>query len=350
MDLLHRELYDWYEHNKRVLPWRETSDPYRIWLSEIILQQTRVQQGMEYYERFVERWPDVHLLAAAHEDEVLRMWQGLGYYSRARHLHEAARMIVERWGHFPDTYDDVLALPGVGEYTAGAICSFAYDQPYPAVDGNVYRVLARLFDLDEAFDTSAGKRHFREYAWQILDQEHPRLHNSAIMEFGALYCTPTGMDCDSCPLAAVCLAHAHGTAELLPVRKERRPLRDRYLYYTIPLIHEPESGRYKTVVHQRGDGDIWAHLYEFPIHEATERLSEHPALCLPGVGLVFHYRDTHILSHQRLHAEFVGLSTDDLSPWINDGYTPVYWDELDDYALSRLTLKTIEQTPIALCN
>ena len=189
--LIYSHLYEWYEINHRYLPWRETDDPYCIWLSEIILQQTRVAQGLAYYRRFVDRWPTVEALASADEADVLREWQGLGYYSRARNLHKAAKQIVESQKskvessgkvEFPKTFEQIRALPGVGDYTAGAIASFAYNQPYPAVDGNVYRVVARLLDIDEPFDTSAGKKLVHKHIKDLLDQEHPRLFNSAIME------------------------------------------------------------------------------------------------------------------------------------------------------------------------
>ena len=212
--LIYSRLYEWYEMNHRILPWRETEDAYAIWLSEVILQQTRVAQGLEYYMRFIARWPNVESLAAADEADVLREWQGLGYYSRARNLHKAAKMIVEESRAkiqesrvtFPKTFEEIRALPGIGDYTAGAIASFAYNLPYPAMDGNVYRVVARLLDIDEPFDTTAGKKLFHKHIVEILDREHPRLFNSAIMEFGALHCTPVlGDACLSCPLQAKCL-------------------------------------------------------------------------------------------------------------------------------------------------
>ena len=308
-----------------MLPWRETTDPYRIWLSEVILQQTRVQQGMDYYLRFVARFPDVRTLAEASEDEVLLYWQGLGYYSRARNLHKAAKMVVEQgWEPFPKTFEQVRSLPGIGEYTAGAIMSFAYDAPYPAADGNVYRVLSRLFDCDEPFDTTAGKKIFRQYAWDLLDTQHPRIHNSALMEFGALYCTPTGMDCEHCPLSANCLASKHGTASLLPVRKPRPTLRDRYFHYT---VYRTADGM--TLLHQRTEKDIWQHLYEFPIEESNE----------PTKNRV-DFQTTHILSHQRLHVTFAIKEVETLPNLA--GCVPTQWNELQNYALSRLTLKFLD--------
>ena len=335
--LIHNRLSQWYEQHHRVLPWRETEDPYRIWVSEIILQQTRVAQGLEYYLRFVDRFPNVEALAHADEDEVLRYWQGLGYYSRARNMHRAAKMIVHQGldvfrSNIAQTSQDtvfetLLSLPGVGEYTAGAIASFAYDMPYPALDGNVYRVLARLHDCEIAFDTSAGKKHFHLLANQLLDKEHPRLFNSAIMEFGALYCTPTTPDCLHCPIQECCQAYAHHTVDLLPVRKPRTPLRDRYLNYTIyctPDMH--------TLIRQRNEKDIWQHLYEFPLEE-TDQL-------LPISAEVAQVDLKHILSHQRIYARFHIQKVKKLPQIPNTIAIPL--SSLDDYALSRLTLRALD--------
>ena len=324
--LFYSHLYRWYESNHRILPWRETSDAYCIWLSEVILQQTRVMQGMDYYLRFVRRWPTVEALASADESDVLREWQGLGYYSRARNLHKAAKQIVESRKSkvekivFPQTFEEIRALPGVGEYTAGAIASFAYNAPYPAMDGNVYRVLARLFDIDEAFDTTAGKKRFRALMNEVLDKDNARLFNSAIMEFGALYCTPTlGEQCETCPIIDFCQGHAHGTAELLPVRKPRPKVRDRWFIYHI------YTNGVETILHRRENKDIWYHLYEFPCEEINDN----------GV-----YPLTHVLSHQRLHARFIVHKVSEL-PEIEGGIV-IAWSDLDQYALSRLTLRALD--------
>ena len=194
-ELLITRLEEWYVDNARDLPWRRTCDAYCIWVSEIILQQTRVAQGYDYYLRFIERFPDVATLAVADEDEVMKYWQGLGYYSRARNMHAAARDVVERFnGAFPSNYDDIRSLKGVGDYTAAAIASIAYNLPYAVVDGNVYRVLSRLFDVDIPIDTPAGKRYFAELAYAMLHREQPRIYNQALMEFGALQCVPSGCD------------------------------------------------------------------------------------------------------------------------------------------------------------
>ena len=317
MENLYRHLYHWYEINHRILPWRETEDPYAIWLSEIILQQTRVAQGMEYYMRFLNRWPTVEDLAKADEAEVLREWQGLGYYSRARNLHKAAQMIGSS---FPKTFEELRALPGVGDYTAGAIASFAYNLPYPAMDGNVYRVVARLLDIDEAFDTSAGKKLFHKKIEELLDREHPRLFNSAIMEFGALHCTPAlGDACMTCPLQECCLGYAHGTAEVLPVRKPRPKVRDRWFTYHVYLCGD------ETLIRRREEKDIWYHLYEFPCEEGQTEDK---------------YPFTHVLSHQKLHARFIVHNVQKM-PDIA-GTICIRWDELNDYALSRLTLRALD--------
>ena len=318
MENLYRHLYHWYEINHRILPWRETEDPYAIWLSEIILQQTRVAQGMEYYMRFLNRWPTVEDLAKADEAEVLREWQGLGYYSRARNLHKAAKQIVE--SAFPRTFEEIRALPGVGDYTAGAIASFAYNLPYPAMDGNVYRVVARLLDIDEAFDTSAGKKLFHKKIEELLDREHPRLFNSSIMEFGALHCTPAlGDACMTCPLQECCLGYAHGTAEVLPVRKPRPKVRDRWFTYHVYLCGD------ETLIRRREEKDIWYHLYEFPCEEGQTEDK---------------YPFTHVLSHQKLHARFIVHNVQKM-PDIA-GTICIRWDELNDYALSRLTLRALD--------
>ena len=334
--LFYKSLYEWYERNHRDLPWRETEDGYRIWLSEVILQQTRVAQGLDYYHRFVNRWPDVVALASASEDEVLREWQGLGYYSRARNLHKAAQMVVERgWTPFPTRFEDIRQLPGVGDYTAGAISSFAYNQPFPAMDGNVYRVVARLLDIDEPFDTTAGKKLFRSRIEELLDRDHPRLFNSAIMEFGALYCTPVlEQACAHCCLQAFCKGYEHNIAGMLPIRKPRPKVRDRWLLYHIYIARAGEQ--LCTLIRQRTDKDIWYHLYEFPCEEMADgqMLKERCA-----DARVFSF--SHVLSHQRLHAQFIVHAVEEL-PSV-DGTLCIPWQDLDRYALYRLTLRALEK-------
>jgi len=345
--LIYSRLYDWYEMNHRILPWRETDDAYAIWLSEIILQQTRVVQGMEYYMRFVSRWPRVEDLAAADEAEVLREWQGLGYYSRARNLHKAAQMVVVNgWSPFPTRFEDIRSLPGIGDYTAGAIASFAYNQAYPAMDGNVYRVVARLMDIDEPFDTTAGKKLFHKQLEAIMDRDNPRLFNSSIMEFGALQCTPVlGDNCAVCPLQTHCAAHAHGTAELLPVRKPRPKIKDRWLDYHIYLMAKTDNGQWTTddaetlIQRRENPKDIWYHLYEFPCEELSAEPQDDTRTKKCANEKIISF--THVLSHQRLHARFIIHKVDEL-PTL-PGTFRVFWPELDDYALSRLTLRALAQ-------
>ena len=342
-DLLYKELEDWYEVNHRILPWRETDDPYKIWISEIILQQTRVAQGMEYYHRLITRFPDIQSLADAEEDEVLLYWQGLGYYSRARNMHKAAQLMKNHEifhqamrllgdkARGEEIFAALKSMPGVGDYTAGAIASFAFDLPYPALDGNVYRVLSRLYDCEIAFDTTQGKKHFRQLAEELLDREHPRLFNSAIMELGALHCVPTAPDCHTCPLNTWCKALANNTVELLPVRKPRPKVRDRYLEYTIYITPERT-----TLIHQRKGNDIWKHLWEFVCAERTgEEAIRREAKGEKILEL------THVLSHQKLHARFVIKNVPEL-PEIPDTLV-VSLNDLDNYAFSRLTLNAIEK-------
>ena len=363
--LLYKELEEWYEVNHRILPWRETDDPYKIWISEIILQQTRVAQGMEYYHRLITRFPDIQSLADAEEDEVLLYWQGLGYYSRARNLHKAAQLMKNHEifhqamrllgdkARGEEIFAALKSMPGVGDYTAGAIASFAFDLPYPALDGNVYRVLSRLYDCEIAFDTTQGKKHFRQLAEDLLDREHPRLFNSAIMELGALHCVPTAPDCPNCPLNTWCKALANNTVELLPVRKPRPKVRDRYLEYTIYITPERT-----TLIHQRKGNDIWKHLWEFVettnvnslINDNINNLrgNQLPAALQRNTSelseLLNPYKVieiTHVLSHQKLHARFVIKNVPEL-PEIPDTVV-VSLNDLDNYAFSRLTLNAIEK-------
>ena len=329
-------LLSWFAREGRDLPWRRTRDPYRIWLSEVILQQTRVAQGLEYYLRFTERFPDIAALAAAPEDEVLKLWQGLGYYSRARNLHAAARQVMSRFGGvFPATYGEVRALPGVCVYFVAAVCSIVYDAPCAVLDGNVYRVLARLFDIGIPIDTTAGKRTFAELAQLQLDTSRPGLYNQAIMDFGALQCTPAQPRCGDCPLAGRCLALAAGTVGVRPVKQGRAKVRDRWFNY----LHVTCGGQ--TLLHRRGGGDIWQGLYEFPLIE-TDKAADFAELAataafreLLGNGR-WHLRRSvtmpgHQLSHQLLHAVFHRIECDAMP-----AFPSVETAALGGYALPRL--------------
>ena len=262
----------WYEHNGRDLPWRAAPDAYKVWLSEIILQQTTVKQGTDYYLRFIERFPTVEALAAASEDEVLRLWQGLGYYSRARNLYKASRQVVAQGG-FPTDFKGLRALSGVGDYTAAAIASIAFDLPHAVVDGNVYRVLARHFGLDTPIDTTAGKKAFAILADELLDKKHPGRHNQAMMDFGATQCTPHSPHCDVCPLAGSCVALAEGRVDTLPVKARHTKPTEIHIDYV--LVHT-STGLY---LRQRAKKGIWAGLWEIP-----EALTSRTPSLTPGLS------------------------------------------------------------------
>ena len=265
------KLLEWYAGSHRPLPWKGIRNAYQIWLSEIILQQTRVEQGLPYYNRFVERFPKVQDLAKAEEDEVLKLWEGLGYYSRARNMHAAAKYIVEQLqGQFPDAYEDILSLKGVGPYTAAAIASFAYDLPHAVVDGNVYRVLARFFGIDLPIDSTAAKKRFGSLAQQLLDEEDPARYNQAIMDFGATHCKPKKPLCDICLLNTRCKAFLTDRVTTLPIKSKRIQRRTRFFHY---LILNQDADVW---IQKRTEKDIWKNLYEFPMIEMdqSQRLVE----------------------------------------------------------------------------
>ena len=332
-------LLNWYAVHKRVLPWRDIKDPYKIWISEIILQQTRVAQGYDYFVRFIEKFPDVKTLAAASEDDVLKLWQGLGYYSRARNLHAAAKSMH---GVFPTTYEGVRALKGVGDYTAAAICSFAYDMPYAVVDGNVYRVLARLFGIDTPIDSPAAKKQFTQLAQQLLDPTHPGDYNQAIMDFGATQCTPQAPQCAGCPMADFCEARKKGLQDKLPVKAQKTKISTRYFHYIYV-----SQGKF-TWLHKRGAGDVWQNLYEVPLIEtqtkdcslATDKQVKKwfgAAPVLP-VGKAV----KHVLSHRIIYAQLYQVS---LPPTrkVPTEFLKIPLTDLSTYPISRLVQKLLEK-------
>ncbi|GHT72335.1 A/G-specific adenine glycosylase [Bacteroidia bacterium] len=347
-DFIAAQLIEWYSDNRRDLPWRNTSDPYKIWISEIILQQTRVAQGLEYYNRFVERFPDVQALASADEQEVLKLWQGLGYYSRARNLHLAAKTIFSEYNAvFPKDYQAVLNLKGIGEYTAAAIVSFAWNMPYPVVDGNVFRFLSRLFAINEPIDTNKGKKQFTELAGKLMDKTQAGLFNQAIMEFGALQCTPASPDCPVCPFQSRCPAYATNSVEQFPVKQNKTQTKDLYLYYF--HIHD---GR-QVWINQRHHKGIWQNLFEFPLIEAEtslsfEQLSEiiRQKSWLPGTtGYSFRLiieNKKHILSHRILHASFYEVHMEKL-PAITE-FISIDIRNWEEYPLHRLMQYYLETT------
>ena len=329
-------LLAWYARNGRSLPWRETRDPYRIWLSEVILQQTRVAQGWNYYLRFTERFPDVAALAAADEDTVLKLWQGLGYYSRARNLHAAARQVMRDFGgRFPDTFEGVRSLRGVGDYTAAAICSMAYDLPHAVVDGNVYRVLARLYDIAEPIDSTVGRKLFAALAQETLGQAQPSIYNQAIMDFGATACTPVQPRCDACPLAEQCAARAAGTIAERPVKQGTTKIRDRRFHYLHIVCGT------QTPLHRRRAGDIWQGLYEFPLIEneldgaelyATKEFLQWVGNDWKLLGRVD--LPKHQLSHQRIFATVHRIEVAAFTPAAAACAVPI--EQVGEYAVSRL--------------
>lgn len=312
-------LLGWFATHGRALPWRGLSSPYAVWLSEVILQQTRVAQGEAYWHRFLARWPTVEDLAAASEDEVLRMWQGLGYYSRARNLHAAARQVAAA-GRFPDTYESIRQLKGVGDYTAAAIASFAFGLPHAAVDGNAYRVLSRYFGIDTPINDVRGKRTFAELAQSLLPPDRPGDFNQAMMDFGATQCVPQSPRCDVCPLAETCDALRTNRVQLLPVKKRTVKVKERQLLY----LYIRCGGR--TAIHQRGTGDIWQGLWEPVLLD--------PSDVLPAYELRAR-RVKHVLTHRVLYADLY-LYQPPLPPTLPDGYRWVDEADLDQYALPRL--------------
>lgn len=311
------KLTTWYLQNRRSLPWRETKDPYAIWLSEIILQQTRVAQGLPYFEAFLQEFPTVFDLANAEEDKVMHLWQGLGYYSRARNLHATAKMVAFDYnGFFPNNSKDLLKLKGVGEYTAAAIASFSYNEVVPVVDGNVFRVLARRFGINSDISTLTTKREFQALAASLIPKDSPALFNQAIMEFGALQCTPKSPDCTICPFQLECVAYLTNEVSSLPVKLSKTKVRDRYFDYLIFL--DPNGN---TRVQQRTEKDIWQQLYEFPLIESTtpklidieqKLTSLFPNLTIKQIELCNTTPIIHKLSHQKLHVRFWKIHTETL--------------------------------------
>lgn len=316
-------IISWFQENGRALPWRETKDPYAIWLSEIILQQTRIAQGREYWERFMAQYPKVEDLAAASEDDVLRLWQGLGYYSRARNLHAAAKQIVAL-GKFPDTLEDIKALKGVGDYTAAAIGSFAFDIPAAVVDGNVYRVLSRYFGIDTPINSTQGKKEFAALAQSLIPASDAAAYNQGMMDFGAIQCTPQSPKCLLCPLAETCVALREGRVEELPVKLKTLKVQTRRLAY----IYIRCNG--EIAIHRRGEGDIWQGLWE------PYNVSGLPALPTFDAPLVLKAKDVkHVLTHRILLADFYLLETK-IRPLLPDDYIWIKESEISEYGIPRL--------------
>lgn len=343
------KIKDWYLINKRPLPWRKIRDPYRIWVSEIILQQTRVMQGMDYYHRFLERFPDIRSLALAEEAEVLKVWEGLGYYSRARNMHAAAKKIhSELEGIFPETYSDILDLKGVGPYTAAAVSSIAFNEPRAVVDGNVHRVLSRLFGIEEpANGYSTGSRIARK-ASELLDHEDPGMHNQAVMELGALVCTPASPLCPACPLRDDCVAFALNRTGELPLKTKKIIRRKRYFHY---LHIQDEEGIW---LGRRKDKDIWNGLYELPVIETSRPFSSKSIreseawsalLGSPIQALNVTRPIKHNLSHQEIYAKFYLLNENPLNALAQRGYEKIRMQDLERYPVHKLIQNYMNKIP-----
>jgi len=333
----------WYRQNKRNLPWRITKDPYKIWLSEIILQQTKVDQGLNYYLKFCKNYPTIHDLANAEEQQVLSDWQGLGYYSRARNLHAAAKTILStHHGNFPNTYHEILKLKGIGTYTAAAISSFAFDLPYAVVDGNVYRVLSRIFDIATPIDSNEGIKAFNILANELLSQAHPAEHNQAIMEFGALQCTPAKPNCANCPFNQSCLALKNGTISERPIKKNKTKVRNRYFHY----LHIETANQ--LALTKREEKDIWQNLFQFPLiekdtametHEIQQEIEEYYQIKIQCVQSNI----KHILSHQHIFTTFWKTNEIPKNIQNNPQYYILSKEELNTYPIPRVIDRYLEE-------
>lgn len=325
------ELLKWYHRNKRDLPWRNTSDPYLIWLSEIILQQTRVDQGLPYYLKFAEHFPDVASFAAADEDTILKLWQGLGYYSRGRNMLKTAQNVVQNYnGAFPTSYKELIKLTGIGEYTAAAISSFSVNEARAVVDGNVYRLLARLFGISTPINSTEGKKTFQKLADSLLDKDKAGEHNQAIIEFGALQCRPKNPQCDTCPFFASCYARKENQINELPVKLKTLKIKERHFYYFV-IVKEN-----KILLNRRANDDIWAGLHDFPLIESAHALTHEELLAHENFKnwfgdekVIFSMSGPvkHILTHQRIFGTFIESSgiKEDIAE--KHGW---FWIDLDD--------------------
>ncbi|WP_420320617.1 A/G-specific adenine glycosylase [Flagellimonas sp.] len=323
----------WYGQHKRDLPWRATSDPYKIWLSEIMLQQTRVAQGMPYYRKFLDAFPTVFELAKAKEEQVLKLWQGLGYYSRARNLHATAKMVVESYaGQFPNTYKELKKLKGVGDYTASAIASICFDEPEPVVDGNVYRVLSRYFGIDIPINSTTGIKYFKEIAREVMHLGNIRDYNQGIMEFGAIQCAPKNPNCLHCPLNESCVALKEKRVTELPIKINKTKIKNRYFNYLVFI--DPDGN---TVMDQRTGKGIWQNLYQFPLLESDKTLDLEGLKASLNLengwprfkNVILHNNKPiiHKLSHQHLHTQFWILEIDQI---LDAG---LLWNEITSFAV-----------------
>lgn len=337
-------LLSWFTEYKRDLPWRNTRDPYLIWVSEIILQQTQVKQGLPYYNRFVQKFPNVNALARASEDDILKLWQGLGYYSRARNMQFTAKYITENLkGKFPNTFSEIIKLKGIGDYTGAAIASFCFDEVVPVVDGNVFRFISRYFGIEKPIDELKTKREIKAICEEIIPSNNPATFNQAIMEFGALQCTPKNTDCSNCPLRDSCWAFKNDRVKDLPFKAKKIKKRDRFFYY---LVLDYDD---KTLIRKRSGNDIWKGLYEYPFIEKTSSISESDVLkesTLRGIKIK-HITDykKHVLSHQNLYAKFIYANVNEIEfNKASEHFSSIRIDKkiIDTYAFPRLIENQLE--------
>ena len=318
-------LLHWYADNKRSLPWRGERDVYKIWVSEIILQQTRISQGWEYYLRFIQTFPTVKALAEAEEEVVLRVWQGLGYYSRARNMHAAAKTVMrEHGGIFPKTYDQVRQLKGIGDYTAAAICAFAYGLPYPAVDGNVLRIISRIFGIHENIADNSTRKTITALCQKLMHGSDPADFNQALMDFGSLQCTPKSPQCENCPLKDECYAYQHDEVEMLPVSIKNIQVKDRFFHFFVCI----QKGQ--IIIEKRAEDDIWKGLYQLPLKETKDNKQlKHKLL----------YQTKHQLTHQTIHAFFYNMPDAKKLPAPAGQRLTVPLSDLGNYAFPQLIIK-----------
>jgi len=335
------DLIKWYSFNKRALPWRETNDPYKIWISEVILQQTRVNQGLPYYHRILEECPDIHALAKINRDKFYKIWQGLGYYSRAENVLNTANELVATYnGQFPESYTELIGLKGIGPYTAAAISSIAFNKPHAVLDGNVYRVLSRLFSISEPINSSKSRNIFSEIADNLIDQSQPGISNQALMELGALICLPKNPNCNECPLKLHCSAYKDGTTSHFPVKIKKKKPEVLYHYYLIPV----KAG--KIPLKKRTSNAIWKNLFEPPCVVTKEPLNETQILHMAKNEWFISYNNKkftsclfkvkHQLTHITIHAEFWIFK--DVS--LNDNYAELFslisLNDIENYPVHRL--------------
>ncbi|HEY1045333.1 MAG TPA: A/G-specific adenine glycosylase [Bacteroidia bacterium] len=337
------DIIKWYKKNFRILPWRETKDPYKIWISEVILQQTQIVTGVDYYHKFILKFPHIKALASSNEETILKLWQGLGYYSRARNLHKTAKIISDSYdGTFPSNYKQLIKLPGIGDYTASAILSFAFDQPFPVLDGNVFRVLSRLYQIELPIDVPANRKVFMEILNQMISNQNPILFNNAMMELGAVICKPDNPKCDQCPVAVHCLSRKNGVHTQLPIKSKLMQKRTRYFNY----VYIRYNNSFYLV--QRIKKDIWQNLYELPLIESEKEILTSKDL-LNGLSELITNTDTfspfpqislkHILTHQEIKAKFWVIKTNEKPNFLMNGCLKVTDENYTKYPIPVLISK-----------